>query len=44
MLYEVITTDDIDFYQETINPKNHDEYKFNGEWVKLNIVKEEIKA
>lgn len=27
-----VMTDDADFYQETINPQNPDQYKLNGVW------------
>ena len=38
-----ITLDDMDFYQEKINPDNPDEYEFNGQWRKLTVKTEEIK-
>ncbi len=36
-----IMVDDMDFYEETINPENPNQYKFNGEWRDL-VVKKEI--
>lgn len=30
-----VMIDDIDFYIETINPENRNEYKFNGSWRKM---------
>jgi len=39
-----VMVDDIDFYQETINPNNKNQYKFNGEWKDFKIQKETIKT
>jgi penicillin amidase len=36
-----VMVDDVDFYLETINPANPDEYKFNGDWVPM-TKKEEL--
>lgn len=36
--------DDMDFYIETVNPENPDEYKFNGEWKKMAVKNEIIKT
>jgi len=36
-----VMVDDVDFYLETINPSNPDEYKFNGQWVPM-TKKEEL--
>ena len=38
-----VMVDDMDFYYETINPDNPDEYWFNGEWKPLDVRKEIIK-
>ena len=38
-----VMVDDMDFYYETINPANPDEYLFNGEWRSLDVRKEIIK-
>jgi penicillin amidase len=37
-----VMTDDADFYQETINPNNPDQYRFNGDWKDLVKVRERI--
>ena len=37
-----VMLDDIDFYRETINPENPNQYKFNGEWKDLKVKKERI--
>lgn len=37
-----VMTDDADFYQETINPNNPDQYRLNGEWKDLKKVQENI--
>jgi len=37
-----VMVDDMDFYYETINPDNPDEYWFNGEWEPLEVRKEII--
>lgn len=38
-----VMTDDADFYQETLNPDNPDQYRFNGSWKDLTKVKEIIR-
>jgi penicillin amidase len=38
-----VMVDDLDFYRETINPDNPDQYKFNGAWKDLEIRQETIK-
>ena len=38
-----VMTDDADFYQETINPQNPDQYKLNGAWKDLIKVEEKIR-
>jgi penicillin amidase len=38
-----VMTDDADFYQETINPDNPDQYLLNGAWKNLTKVEEIIK-
>jgi len=38
-----VMNDDVDFYLETINPNNANEYKFNGAWRPLEVRKEVIK-
>ncbi|MFN8208033.1 MAG: penicillin acylase family protein [Bacteroidales bacterium] len=35
--------DNVDFYLETVNPSNPDQYKFNGEWRDIQVKKELIK-
>ncbi len=37
-----VMTDDADFYQETINPQNPDQYRLNGAWKDLLKVEEKI--
>ncbi len=37
-----VMNDDIDFYQEEINPADSNQYKFNGNWKLLDIRKEKI--
>ncbi|TSA38432.1 MAG: penicillin acylase family protein [Porphyromonadaceae bacterium] len=37
-----VMTDDADFYQETINPNNPDQYLLNGVWKDLKRVEEKI--
>lgn len=37
-----VMTDDADFYQETINPNNPDQYLLNGVWKDLKKVQEKI--
>jgi penicillin G amidase len=37
-----VMTDDADFYQETLNPANPNQYKLNGAWKDLLVVKERI--
>ncbi len=39
-----VMLDDIDFYKETINPDNPNQYKFNGKWRDMTIRKEKIKT
>ena len=38
-----VMTDDADFYQETINPQNPEQYKLNGVWKDLIKVEEKIR-
>lgn len=38
-----VMTDDADFYQEIINPSNPNQYKLNGAWKDLSVVKEVIR-
>lgn len=38
-----VMLDDIDFYSETINPENSNQYKFDGQWHDLQVSKEIIK-
>jgi len=38
-----VMTDDADFYQETINPQNPDQYQLNGVWKDLLKVEEKIR-
>lgn len=38
-----VMIDDIDFYVETVNRQNRDQYKFNGEWRDMTVKKEMIK-
>lgn len=37
-----ITIDNIDYYLETINPQDTNQYKLNGRWVDMRIVEETI--
>ncbi len=37
-----VTVDDLDFYLETINPADSNQYLLDGAWVDMRIVKEEI--
>ena len=37
-----VMLDGADFYVETLHPENKKQYKFNGEWKNLEIVKEKI--
>jgi len=37
-----VTVDDLDFYLETINPADSNQYLLDGEWRNMRIVKEEI--
>jgi penicillin G amidase len=37
-----VTVDDLDFYLETINPTDSNQYLLDGEWKNMRIVKEEI--
>jgi len=39
-----VYVDDIDFYEETINPANSNQYKLNGTWKDLKVVNEKIKT
>lgn len=39
-----VMVDDMDFYFETINPDNPDEYLFNGEWKPMEVRKEIIEV
>lgn len=38
-----VMTDDADFYQETINPQNPDQYRLNGAWKDILKVEEKIR-
>jgi len=38
-----LMVDNLDFYLETLNPQNHRQYKFNGQWKDMPEVKEIIK-
>lgn len=38
-----VSVDNIDFYVETINPDNENQYKLNGEWKDMEVRKEQIK-
>jgi len=38
-----VSVDNIDFYIETINPENENQYKLDGEWKDMEIRKEQIK-
>ncbi len=37
-----VMTDDLDFYKETVNPENPDEYRLDGAWKKFNTKQETI--
>jgi penicillin amidase len=37
-----VMVDDMDFYLEKINPKNRNEYAYNGKWHKMEVRKETI--
>jgi penicillin amidase len=37
-----VTVDDTDFYLETINPEDSNQYRLDGQWVDLEIVEEHI--
>ncbi|MBL7111458.1 MAG: penicillin acylase family protein [Bacteroidales bacterium] len=37
-----VMLDDIDYYLETINPEDSNQYKFNGEWKSMKVVEETI--
>jgi len=37
-----VTVDNVDFYAETINPADSNQYRFNGEWKDMKVVKEKI--
>jgi len=37
-----VTVDDLDFYLETINPADSNQYLLDGKWVDMKIVEEEI--
>jgi len=37
-----VMVDDIDFYLETINPSDSNQYKFNGEWKNMEVRNEKI--
>ncbi len=37
-----IMIDDMDFYEETINPDNENQYRFDGKWVDMKIKNEKI--
>lgn len=39
-----VTVDDLDFYLETINPADSNQYLLDGEWKDMKIVKEEIRV
>ena len=39
-----VMLDDMDFYMETLNPENENQYKLNGEWKNLEVVEEHIKV
>jgi penicillin amidase len=39
-----VTVDDLDFYLETINPADSNQYLLDGEWQDMRIVKEEIRV
>jgi penicillin amidase len=37
-----VSVDNVDFYAETINPADSNQYRFNGEWKDMKVVKEKI--
>lgn len=37
-----VTVDDIDFYLETINPSDSNQYKLDGQWKDMELVEEQI--
>ncbi|KPK83143.1 MAG: hypothetical protein AMS27_13315 [Bacteroides sp. SM23_62_1] len=37
-----VAADNIDFYEETINPGDSNQYKFNGDWKNMKVVEERI--
>ncbi len=37
-----VTVDDLDFYLETINPNDSNQYKLDGKWEDLKLVEETI--
>jgi len=37
-----VAVDDIDFYLETINPKDSNQYLLDGQWMDMKVVEEEI--
>jgi penicillin amidase len=37
-----VAVDNVDFYVETINPADSNQYRFNGEWIDMKVVKEKI--
>ena len=39
-----VMLDGADFYIETLNPENPDQYKYNGKWKDMEVRKEEIKV
>jgi len=39
-----LTVDNLDFYLETINPADSNQYKLNGRWVDMRTVEESIKV
>jgi len=39
-----VSVDDLDFYLEEINPDNPNQYKFNGEWLDMEVRQEKIKV
>ena len=39
-----VMLDDVDFYKETINPDNQDQYLFQGQWRDMEVRVEEIKT
>lgn len=38
-----VSVDNIDFYIETVNPENENQYKLDGEWKDMELRKEQIK-